>query len=63
MELHKYLAKKKLGVDAFGKLIGRHRTTVTRLIDGETKPDWQTMETIYRVTGGKVRPNDFLRIT
>ena len=40
-------------------LIGRNRSTITRVLRGDTLPDWETMLAILDVTNGAVTPNDF----
>ena len=59
MKLIKYLEQETLSVSAFAKLIGRAHTTVGRIINGDTRPDWSTMEAIKKATNGAVTPNDF----
>jgi hypothetical protein len=61
MKLSDYLKQQKpkpLSAAAFGRLVGRDRSTVGRWLKGE-KPDPDMMETIMRETDGAVQPNDW----
>lgn len=60
MLLSEYLIEKKLTHAAFGNLIGRSGPTVSRIISGVQKPDWETLQRIREATDGAVMPNDFL---
>lgn len=60
MTLSDYLKHRRLTDAAFAKLVKRDRTTVLRWRKGETRPDWENLETIVKVTKGQVSPNDFL---
>lgn len=60
MKLAEYLSLSGLSDAQFANLIGRDRTSVSRLRRGETRPDWDTMQEIARHTKGAVTPNDFL---
>jgi transcriptional regulator with XRE-family HTH domain len=60
MKLAEYLKDKGLTDQAFAGLIGRSRTSVSRLRRNETRPDWKTVERIHVASGGAVTPNDFL---
>jgi hypothetical protein len=46
-----------------GHMVGRDRSTISRIRRGVQMPDWPTMLSIYDATSGKVRPNDFLPLT
>lgn len=60
MKLGEYLKANGLTQEQFGAEIGRTAATVSRIVAGIHKPDWETMQAIASVTGGKVSPNDFL---
>jgi transcriptional regulator with XRE-family HTH domain len=60
MKLDEYLRERDLTRAEFGGLIGRTGPTVSRIISGVQKPDWETLERIKEATGGVVMPNDFL---
>lgn len=47
---------------AFGALIERHKSTVTRILKKEVRPDQDTMDRILRVTKNQVTPNDFFGV-
>jgi len=59
MKLGDYLEQQGETLSAFSKRIGRSHTTVSRLVRGETRPDWETLAAIERETAGAVTPNDF----
>ena len=48
-----------LTVDAFADAVGVRPRTVLRWQAGAMKPSRASMQRIYEVTGGAVRPNDF----
>jgi hypothetical protein len=60
MKLADYLIKHSLSDPEFGALIDRNRTTVMRLREETTRPDWDTLQRIVAATDGAVTPNDFL---
>ena len=59
MKLADYLADKKLGYSAFGRLIGAGPETVRRYADGRRIPRKVHMIAIVRETAGAVGPADF----
>lgn len=59
--LARYLEAKKISVPEFAKLIGVHRTSVIRFLDGTRKPALGTAQRIHSVTKGKVKPEDFFQ--
>lgn len=61
MKLQDYLAKRDISMTKFSRLIDRNVSTVSRIISGETQPDWPTMNRILLVTKGQVKPNDFIQ--
>lgn len=64
MRLVDWLARekeaRKLTQSAFAASAELDPSTITKLVNGERRPDWATMEKISRVTNGEVTPNDFL---
>lgn len=60
MKLADYLSRNKLTRAAFGAQIGVSHAAVVRYVRGQRRPAWGVMEKIEAVTGGKVKPNDFL---
>ena len=60
MKLPEYLVSKAITASDFAREINRSVSTVTRIVNGESKPDWSTMARIEDATDGAVRPNDFL---
>ena len=60
MKLSEYIASKAITASDFAREINRSVSTVTRIVNGESKPDWSTMARIEDATDGAVKPNDFL---
>ena len=60
MKLSEYLASNAITASDFAREINRSVSTVTRIVNGESKPDWSTMARIDDATDGAVKPNDFL---
>ena len=63
MKLSEYIASKAITASDFAREINRSVSTVTRIVNGESKPDWSTMARIEDATDGAVKPNDFLPAT
>lgn len=59
MKLSDYLEKKKIGDADFAGLIGKDRTTVSRLRRTNQCPSRATIREIARVTDGLVTADDF----
>jgi hypothetical protein len=60
MKLVTYLHKEERSQNWLARAVGLDHSAMSRLCRGSTKPCWKTMESLARVTGGKVMPNDFL---
>jgi DNA-binding transcriptional regulator YdaS (Cro superfamily) len=60
MKLADYLSLKGLNDAEFAEMIGRHRASVTRYRNGRTRPDWDAIAVIERVTAGAVTAADFV---
>ncbi len=60
MRLITYLEREAVSVTAFAALINRDPSSVSRVVRGKTRPDWDTLQEIVRATNGEVTPNDFL---
>lgn len=58
MELLDYRTAEKLTAAAMGERLGVSHSTVSRLERKKVAPSRALVETIVRVTGGKVTPND-----
>ena len=54
--------KRRISDGDFAAMVKRDRTTVLRWRHGASFPDRNDLARIIAVTGGKVTPNDFLRI-
>lgn len=63
MKLSAYLESHGITASAFAETIGRDKSTVTRLSNGDRKPDPATMQAILEATDGAVTPNDFFGIS
>ena len=61
MKLKTYLTQNAINQSQFAALIGVHRSTVHRFIEGTRRPDLTTLERIHRVTGGSVTAVDFFK--
>lgn len=61
MKLSKYLEITKTSDSAFGDLVNRERSTVTRWRLGKTRPDLEVMMKIAVVTDGAVTASDFAK--
>lgn len=62
MKLSDYMQTVKLKDDEIAQLVGRERSTVTRWRLGKTRPDWDAIEALERVTKGAVTARDFMSI-
>lgn len=62
MKLSAYIESQNMTAAAFAALIGRDKSTVTRLCNEDRKPDPDTMQRILDATAGAVTPNDFFGI-
>ena len=60
MKLETYLKDKRIPQNEFARSIDVSPATVNRWIKSNRRPNWVTMERIKEVTGGRVKPNDFL---
>ena len=58
--LAEFLQDNALSKSEFARRINRDRSTVHRIVTGEVRPDWSTMDAIFEATGYQVSPNDFL---
>ena len=62
MTLKDWLNHKDVTASDFAKKIGRSAPTVSRILRGINKPDWETMLAIEAATEGAVTPNDFREV-
>jgi transcriptional regulator with XRE-family HTH domain len=60
MNLRDYMAAHGLTDEAMGKLIGRHRTRVSRYRRGLERPDWSAVARIAEATAGAVGAADWV---
>lgn len=60
MKLSEWLKQNELTATAFAKAAGLDVSTVTRSINGQRRPEWDTLDKIRAATNGEVTPNDFI---
>ena len=58
--LNDYLTANEITEAEFAELIGRNQSSINRLRNGISRPDWETARRIAAATNGAVTPNDFL---
>ena len=63
MRLLDYLTENDLTQAAFAKQIGRDRSTVNRVANGQVDPDGETVRAIHRATGGQVTADDLFGLS
>ena len=59
MELKEFLQTEDVAVPAFAEEMGVRPWTIYRYIRKERKPTEEQMAKIYKLTNGKVAPNDW----
>lgn len=59
MKLREWLRAHDIKPVAFAAQVGRSPSTISRLLRGLTRPDWETMTAIEHATNGAVTPNDW----
>lgn len=62
MTPREYMFVKKINQTDLAKILKRAPSTVSRLLKGETLPDWDTMITAMEETKGEIMPNDWLSV-
>lgn len=60
MKLAEYLSQEKLTDEAFGGLVGMSQSQISRIKRGVSRPSWEALAAIERVTDGSVRAADFI---
>jgi len=60
MKLAEYLTEQKLTDEAFGTLVGMSQSQISRIKRGISRPSWDSLASIERVTDGAVRAADFI---
>jgi transcriptional regulator with XRE-family HTH domain len=61
MTLAEFMELEKLTDAGLAEKVGRDRSNVTRWRRGDTKPDFEALVAIEKITGGKVTALDFAR--
>ncbi len=62
MRLDEWLDDNGITRSAFGKLIGKDKSTVSRICSGKVSMDRETVAAIFRATKGVVTPNDLYEV-
>jgi len=60
MKLAEYLSQEKLTDEAFGALVGMSQSQISRIKRGVSRPSWENLASIERVTGSLVTATDFI---
>lgn len=60
MKLEKWLKDNGMTCQSFAEKRGASRSGVWKIASGFQRPNWPTMLWIYKETGKRVTPNDFL---
>ena len=60
MKLIDYLKSNGMTAREFAFVINRSEATVSRILHGRNRPDWETLDAILHHTNGAVTPNDFI---
>lgn len=61
MTLAEFMETEKLTDASLAEKVGRDRSNVTRWRRGDTKPDFDALVAIEKISGGKVTALDFAR--
>jgi transcriptional regulator with XRE-family HTH domain len=61
MTLAEFMELENLTDAGLAEKVGRDRSNVTRWRRGDTKPDFEALVAIEKITGGKVTALDFAR--
>jgi transcriptional regulator with XRE-family HTH domain len=60
MKLGDWLHANRVTHEAFGEMIGRSHSSVTRYVNGDRMPSRETLSLIATATAGAVTANDFV---
>ena len=60
MKLGEYLSLNKMTDEAFASLVGMSQSQISRLRRGLSRPSWESLAAIERVTTGMVTASDFM---
>jgi transcriptional regulator with XRE-family HTH domain len=63
MTLAEFMETEKLTDAGLAEKVGRDRSNVTRWRRGDTKPDFDALVAIEKISGGKVTALDFARVS
>jgi transcriptional regulator with XRE-family HTH domain len=62
MRLSDYLNQLDVTDEDFGRKVGRDRSSIYRLKNGQQKPSAELLQSILDATAGAVTPNDFFDV-
>ncbi len=62
MKLSEWMEPRDISASDLADLLGVHKSTVGRWLDGSGKPSWEQLGKISSLTEGAVTANDFLDI-
>ena len=62
MTLHEFLIEKALTQQAFADMIGAKQSSVSKWLQGDSRPSWAMIRTIKEITKGSVTADSFLDI-
>lgn len=60
MKLHEFMKTANLSDAALAEQVSRDRSTVTRWRNGKSRPDYDALVALAKITKGKVTAADFL---
>lgn len=63
MKISEYISKKGISIENFAEQLQVTHGAVCHWIKGRNKPSEEMINSIYKITDGKVTPNDFYGIT
>lgn len=62
MQLADFLIEKNMTQQAFADAIGVRQSSVSKWLQGLSRPSWPVMKRIQETTGGVVSANDFIEL-
>ena len=62
MTLHEFLIKEGFTQQQFAELIGVRQSSVSKWLQGDSRPSWSIIKKIKEVTDGKVTADSFLEL-
>jgi len=62
MTLHEFLIEEGYTQQAFAELIGVRQSSVSKWLQGDSRPSWSIIKKIKEVTDGQVTADSFLEL-